>query len=242
MVGANQDQDKVIGKDKDKPSDSPKGPGAMKGENSDNRFKSDALEQIANAAQGIDVIEYMKNTSDGQHDMYKQVAMSIRMQYFTTRQAIGLAFVFAFIAMMISAAIFVATSTYSYDWSFQFQRRMLMFFIGLFISSWITQMETKGHTVCNPDLKEVIEAGTAGRMCIDALDCTKSKHIHRELCTHPARFGIRGTIRSLLFYGSLISIIGSAIAARNTVSEPLHDFIGISFGLGVGALANIVVS
>lgn len=208
----------------------------------DNRFKAATLEQLANAAQGIDVIEYMKNTSDGHEDVYKKVMLSIRMQYFTTRQAIGLGFVFAFLAMMISAAVFLGTSSYTYSFSFQFQRKLLMFFIGLFISSAITQMEVKGHTVCNPDLKEVQEAETGGHICIDALDCTKSQHITRELCTHPTRFGFRHTIRSLLFYGSIISIIATAIASRNTVSEPLNDYLGISFGLGVGALANIIVS
>lgn len=99
----------------------------------DNRYKQAIKEQLANADQGIDVIEYMKNVTEGHDDVRKRVLMAFRQQYFSTWQAIMLAISSSFVTLFISAIVILTTTDYQYRFSEYTTRKVLMFTVGLFV-------------------------------------------------------------------------------------------------------------
>lgn len=208
----------------------------------DNRYKQAIKEQLANADQGIDVIEYMKNVTEGHDDVRKRVLMAFRQQYFSTWQAIMLAISSSFVTLFISAIVILTTTDYQYRFSEYTTRKVLMFTVGLFVGSIIVQHETRGAYTCDGNLKEVKDAGTEGTPCIDDSDCTKITKIDRQLCKHPSRHGAKATVRGFLFIGSLISIIVLAIASKDQPAIPLDDYIGFCLGLGPAVFLNVIFS
>lgn len=224
----------------------------------DDKFRQSGLNQLRNAAFGINTVDWLRDASGGKDDIPKAIKLSIQQNYFTYGQA----FYFAVTAFLFGAGIWTIAFKFMGALDFNLRgedsmEKLSFFFLGFWLASVATINSTGGQKQCDVSIPEVKAEHGEAIPCVDDYDCVSNCGVvpggcgqpneSGRLCNHNSWKGWRKTMRLLAATMPMVLFISLFVYATQAQKEvprvsSNERFISVSFGIGFGAAYMFVFS
>lgn len=208
-------------------------------------WKAKKEQILQNADFGLNPIDAIEAASSGKESFSNSIILACRQQYWSTWQAFSLGFLFFTLGLFICTAMFVFHyKAIYYNLQSNVASKFKWMAVGMMVTSWLGYLQTRGPSICNPEKKEVRDAGMAGKRCISDRMCSGKIEATNGLCTHRNHHGFRQILHASGRVGSVLLFIVFLILEQSTGSTATAEegFVSGVFGAGTGMIWAYIVS
>jgi len=220
----------------------------------ENRYMADLQNYKATAAFGIMPFDVLKAKSGGRQDMYRDILITMRQEFFTFSQVTTIIFFSMALGCTIGALTVAITGNVFPDVigpnaSFVWSVFLLSFGLtGMYASHRAKRSSKKCLTKAQSESRklEVLDEEFQGIDCLEDWDCMrKAKAPPKGACSHPkpgpiSNF-IRWSIMPLIFLGGLIWTI-TVYVSNDQRAHPYELSQAIIYGIGFSVFTAVFFS